>query len=258
MTGCRNSCCHFPTFLVSKDFDVRRQKSEPVDRVMFSVNFPETLFLFVFFLEIIRIYLQHSIYNTTKTYFEKNKQTVIKGYSVTRTSRKLVWTFWSSFFLLFLPNNVGRFISRSIDFSKNNYSVCFVLPNSCEICANSCKKSQKRSLHLAMRENWSSNINEVIRPVLNFLFFLYDNISQVQRSAKKHQKAPKSIKKHLSGKKVTYLLIYEIHLHTIYQLKIHRHKIYQFKIHGHKIYQFKIYRHTIYQFKIHQHKFYQV
>ena len=31
--------------------------------------------------------------------------------------------------------------------------------------------------------------------------------------------------------KVTYLLIYKIHRHKIYQFKIHRHKIYQFKIH---------------------------
>ena len=46
----------------------------------------------------------------------------------------------------------------------------------------------------------SGNINEVIRPVLNFLFFFYDKISQVQKSTKKNQKAPKSIKKHLSGK----------------------------------------------------------
>ena len=30
--------------------------------------------------------------------------------------------------------------------------------------------------------NFSSNINEVIRPVLNFLFFFYDKISQVQKS----------------------------------------------------------------------------
>ena len=42
----------------------------------------------------------------------------------------------------------------------------------------------------------SSNINEVIRPVLNFLFFFHDKISQVQKSTKKHQKAPKSTKKH--------------------------------------------------------------
>ena len=115
MTGCRNSCCHFPTFLVSKDFDVRRQKSEPVDRVMFSVNFPETLFLFVFFLEIIRIYLQHSIYNTTKTYFEKNKQTVIKGYSVTRTSRKLVWIFHQvSFYYFYLITKDALFLGHLI------------------------------------------------------------------------------------------------------------------------------------------------
>ena len=32
--------------------------------------------------------------------------------------------------------------------------------------------------------NFSSNINEVIRPVLNFLFFFYDKISQVQKSIK--------------------------------------------------------------------------
>ena len=45
----------------------------------------------------------------------------------------------------------------------------------------------------------NSNINEIIRPVLNFFFF-YDKFSQVQKRTKKHQKAPKSIKKHLSGK----------------------------------------------------------
>ena len=45
--------------------------------------------------------------------------------------------------------------------------------------------------------NFSSSINKVIRPV----FFFYDKISQVQKRTKKHQKALKSIKKHLSGKK---------------------------------------------------------
>ena len=45
----------------------------------------------------------------------------------------------------------------------------------------------------------SSNINEVIRSVLNFLFSFYDKISQVQKSTKriqgtkKYQKALKSI-----------------------------------------------------------------
>ena len=34
--------------------------------------------------------------------------------------------------------------------------------------------------------NISSSINGVIRPVLNFLIFFYDNISQVQKSTKKH------------------------------------------------------------------------
>ena len=42
----------------------------------------------------------------------------------------------------------------------------------------------------------SSNINEVIRPVLNFLFFFYDKISQALKSTKKYQKALKSTKKH--------------------------------------------------------------
>ena len=32
-----------------------------------------------------------------------------------------------------------------------------------------------------------SNINEVIRSVLNFLFFFYDKISQVQKSTKRIQ-----------------------------------------------------------------------
>ena len=45
-----------------------------------------------------------------------------------------------------------------------------------------------------------SNINEIIRSVLNFLFFYYDKFSQVQKSTKgiqgtkKYQKALKSIK----------------------------------------------------------------
>ena len=34
-------------------------------------------------------------------------------------------------------------------------------------------------------------------------------------------------KKHLSEKKVTYLLIYKINRHKIYQFKIYRHKFYQ-------------------------------
>ena len=39
--------------------------------------------------------------------------------------------------------------------------------------------------------NCSSSIYKVIRPVLNFFFF-YDNISQVRKSTKKHQKTLKS------------------------------------------------------------------
>ena len=40
---------------------------------------------------------------------------------------------------------------------------------------------------LSAKENENSNnINEVIRPVLNFFFFFYDKISQVQKITKKH------------------------------------------------------------------------
>ena len=73
-TRCRKSCCHFPTFLIFENFDAHWQKSQPVDRVIFLVNFPETPFLFVFFHEIIRIYFQRSIYNTIQTYFEKTNK----------------------------------------------------------------------------------------------------------------------------------------------------------------------------------------
>ena len=47
----------------------------------------------------------------------------------------------------------------------------------------------------------NSSIYKVIRPVLNFLFSIYDKISQVQKSTRKHQKAPKSIKKHQKAPK---------------------------------------------------------
>ena len=43
----------------------------------------------------------------------------------------------------------------------------------------------------------SSNKNEVIRAVLNFLLiFFHDKVLQVQKSIKKHQKGPKSSKNH--------------------------------------------------------------
>ena len=41
--------------------------------------------------------------------------------------------------------------------------------------------------------NMSSNINEVVRTVLNFFFF-YEKILQAPKSTKKHKKAPKSTK----------------------------------------------------------------
>ena len=44
-------------------------------------------------------------------------------------------------------------------------------------------------------QNMSSNINEVIRSVLNFLFLFHDKILHVQK-AQKEYKAPKCTKKH--------------------------------------------------------------
>ena len=44
--------------------------------------------------------------------------------------------------------------------------------------------------------NFNSIIIEVVRPVLNFLLFFYDKISQALKSTKNHQKALKSTKKH--------------------------------------------------------------
>ena len=44
----------------------------------------------------------------------------------------------------------------------------------------------------------SSNINEVIRPVLNFFFFIirFHKYKKAPKSTKKHQKVLKSTKKH--------------------------------------------------------------
>ena len=52
----------------------------------------------------------------------------------------------------------------------------------------------------------SSNINEVIRAVLNFLLFFYEKILHAPKSTKstkQHQKAPKSTKKHKKYKNAT-------------------------------------------------------
>ena len=65
----------------------------------------------------------------------------------------------------------------------------------------------------------SSNINEVIRAVLNFLFFFYEKILHAPKSTKKHQKAQKAQKRNQAKAQnankrtkiknaLTYLLIY--------------------------------------------------
>ena len=55
------------------------------------------------------------------------------------------------------------------------------------------KDEIRTNFHIA---ELSSIIIEVVVLVLNFFFF-NDKISQVQKSTKKHQKAPKSTKKHV-------------------------------------------------------------
>ena len=47
--------------------------------------------------------------------------------------------------------------------------------------------------HACNKNSFDSNINEVIRPVLNFLLFFYEKISLTQK-AQKSQKAPKAQK----------------------------------------------------------------
>ena len=42
--------------------------------------------------------------------------------------------------------------------------------------------------------HFSSNINEVIKTVLNFLLFFYEKILHAQKSTKKHRKALKAQK----------------------------------------------------------------
>ena len=46
----------------------------------------------------------------------------------------------------------------------------------------------------------SSNINEVIRTVLNFLLFFYEKILHAQKSTKKHQKLKKAQKHKIATK----------------------------------------------------------
>ena len=50
------------------------------------------------------------------------------------------------------------------------------------------------SKELQKANKTSSNINEVIRAVLNFLLFFYEKISHAQKSTKKHKKAPANTK----------------------------------------------------------------
>ena len=56
-------------------------------------------------------------------------------------------------------------------------------------------------IHICNKMNFSSNINEVIRAVLNFLLFFYEEISHAQISTKKHKNAQKRTKKHKKAQK---------------------------------------------------------
>ena len=58
-------------------------------------------------------------------------------------------------------------------------------------------------IHICNKMNFSSNINEVIRAVLNFLLFFYEEISHAQISTKKHKNVQKSTKKHKKAQKST-------------------------------------------------------
>ena len=58
-------------------------------------------------------------------------------------------------------------------------------------------------IHICNKMNFSSNINEVIRAVLNFLLFFYEEISRAQISTKKHKNAQKSTKTYKKAQKST-------------------------------------------------------
>ena len=56
------------------------------------------------------------------------------------------------------------------------------------------------SKELQKANKTSSNINEVIRAVLNFLLFFYEKISHAQKTTKKHKKHKKPPKRTKSTK----------------------------------------------------------
>ena len=58
------------------------------------------------------------------------------------------------------------------------------------------EKKRKKKIHACNRINFSSNINEVIRIVLNFLLFFYEKTSRAPKALKalKALKAPKALK----------------------------------------------------------------
>ena len=91
------------------------------------------------------------------------------------------------------------------------------------------------------KTNFSDKINEVIRSVLNFLFFLHDKISQVQKSTKKHKKALKSTKKYKNTTNLRFIDIRFIDIRFInlkfIKLKKHKKALKGTKKHN----QFKIY-----------------
>ena len=58
-------------------------------------------------------------------------------------------------------------------------------------------------IHICNKMNFSSNINEVIRAVLNFLLFFYEEVSHAQISTKKHKNAQKSTKTYKKAQKST-------------------------------------------------------
>ena len=80
-----------------------------------------------------------------------------------------------------------------------------MLLNFCKIPRKSAVLESLKLLHSL----FSSNISEFIRLVLNFLFFFYKKISQVQKSAKPFtaNKNKKCVFNTSKGKKVTYSLI---------------------------------------------------
>ena len=83
-------------------------------------------------------------------------------------------------------HEIGEYVAKTVCVLFSAFSLQYVATRSSLLIFEVSEKFNTFKIN-------SSNINEVISPVLNFFFF-YDQISQVQKSTKKHKKHQKALK----------------------------------------------------------------